>query len=92
MNINNFFVIDVGNTDTVIALIKNFKNYKIKRFKTIELKKKNFFLFKKFKEIKNILNTQKNIKCIISSVVPEINRNLRNICFFFKDKSSFYYL
>ena len=92
MNINNFFVIDVGNTDTVIALIKNFKIYKIKRFKTIELKKKNFFLFKKFKEIKNILNTQKNIKCIISSVVPEINRNLRNICFFFKDKSSFYYL
>ena len=83
MNINNFFVIDVGNTDTVIALIKNFKIYKIKRFKTIELKKKNFFLFKKFKEIKNILNTQKNIKCIISSVVPEINRNLRNICFFF---------
>jgi len=48
VNINNFFVIDVGNTDIVVAIIQNFKIFKIKRFKTIVIKKKNFFLFKKF--------------------------------------------
>ena len=46
MNINNFFVIDVGNTDIVVALIKNFKIFKIKRFKTIVIKKKIFFYLK----------------------------------------------
>ena len=83
MNINNFFVIDVGNTDIVVAIIQNFKIFKIKRFKTIVIKKKNFFLFKKFKEIKKILRVQKKIKCIISSVVPEINYNLKKTCVFF---------
>ena len=83
MNINNFFVIDVGNTDIVVAIIQNFKIFKIKRFKTIVVKKKNFFLFKKFKEIKKILRVQKKIKCIISSVVPEINYNLKKTCVFF---------
>ena len=83
MNINNFFVIDVGNTDIVVAIIQNFKIFKIKRFKTIVIKKKNFFLFKKFKEIKKILRVQKKIKCIISSVVPEINYNLKKTCIFF---------
>ena len=83
MNINNFFVIDVGNTDIVAAIIKNFKIFKIKRFKTIDIKKKIFLLFKKFKEIKKILRTQKKIKCIISSVVPEINYNLKKTCVFF---------
>jgi len=34
VNINNFFVIDVGNTDIVVAIIQNFKIFKIKRFKT----------------------------------------------------------
>ena len=43
MNINNFFVIDVGNTDIVVAIIKNFKIFKVKRFKTIVIKKKKFF-------------------------------------------------
>ena len=83
MNINNFFVIDVGNTDIVVAIIQNFKIFKIKRFKTIVIKKKNFFLFKKFNEIKKILRVQKKIKCIISSVVPEINYNLKKTCVFF---------
>ena len=83
MNINNFFVIDVGNTDIVVAIIQNFKIFKIKRFKTIDIKKKIFLLFKKFKEIKKILRTQKKIKCIISSVVPEINYNLKKTCVFF---------
>ena len=31
MNGNNFFIIDVGNTDIVIALIKDYQIYKIKR-------------------------------------------------------------
>ena len=62
MNINNFFVIDVGNTDIVVAIIQNFKIFKIKRFKTIVVKKKNFFLFKKFKEIKKILKENKTLK------------------------------
>ena len=83
MNINNFFVIDVGNTDIVVAIIKNFKIFKIKRFKTIVIKKKNFFLFKKFNEIKKILRVQKKIKYIIASVVPEINYNLKKTCVFF---------
>ena len=83
MNINNFFVIDVGNTDIIIALIKNFKIFKIKRFKTIDAKNKNLFLFKKFNQIKKILKIQKRIKCIIASVVPEINYKLKKICFFF---------
>ena len=37
---NNFFAIDVGNTEIVIALIKNFKIYKINIIKTIFFKKK----------------------------------------------------
>ena len=40
MNRNNFFAIDVGNTEIVIALIKNFKIYKVNRIKTIDFKKK----------------------------------------------------
>ena len=83
MNINNFFVIDAGNTDIIVALIKNFSIYKIKRFKTISFKKKKISLFRKFNEIKQILSVQKKIKCIISSVVPEINFGLKRTCFFF---------
>ena len=83
MNINNFFVIDAGNTDIIVALIKNFKIFKIKRFKTIDIKNKNLFFFKKFNKIKKILKIQKKIKCIIASVVPEINYKLKKICFFF---------
>ena len=37
---NFFFAIDVGNTDIVIALIKNFKIYKMNRIKTIDFKRK----------------------------------------------------
>ena len=43
MNVNNFFAIDVGNTNIVVALIKNFKINKIKKFKTNDFKKKKFF-------------------------------------------------
>ena len=88
MNINNFFVIDAGNTDIIVALIKNFKIFKIKRFKTIDIKNKNLFFFKKFNQIKKILKIQKKIKCIISSVVPEINYKLKKICFFFFKRKS----
>ena len=52
MNINNFFVIDVGNTDIVVAIIQNFKIFKIKRFKTIVVKKKNFLEHKIRKKIR----------------------------------------
>ena len=48
MNGNNFFIIDVGNTDIVIALIKDFQIYKIKRYKTIDFRNKKLLLFKKF--------------------------------------------
>ena len=77
MNGNNFFIIDVGNTDIVIALIKDFQIYKIKRYKTIDFRNKKLLLFKKFTQIKKILSKQNKINCIISSVVPEINYNLK---------------
>ena len=83
MSSNNFFVIDAGNTDICVALIKNFKIIKIIKLKNIDIKDKNLLLFKKFNQIKKILKIQKKIKCIISSVVPEINYKLKKICFFF---------
>ena len=78
-----FIVIDVGNTDLVIALILNFKIYKVFRYKT-----------KKFKENKNVknlsnllfaflkkrINKRTKIHSIISSVVPEINNKITKIC------------
>ena len=87
MNVNNFFVIDVGNTNIIIALIKNLKIFKIERFKTIDIKNKNLFFFKKFSQIKKILKIQKKIKCIIASVVPEINYKLKKYVFFFLKKT-----
>jgi len=83
MSDNNFFTIDVGNTDIVIALIKNFKIYKIKRYKTCDYRNKKILLFKKFIQIKKILAKQNKIKCIVSSVVPEIKYSLKRNCFFF---------
>ena len=44
MNKNNFFAVDAGNTEIVIALIKNFKIYKIDRVKIKDFKKKKIFL------------------------------------------------
>ena len=81
-----FIVIDVGNTDLVIALILNFKIYKVFRYKT-----------KKFKENENIknlsnllfaflkkrINKRTKIHSIISSVVPEINNKITKICISF---------
>ena len=46
-----FFVLDVGNSDIVISLIKNFKIYKIKRLKTKNFRNNNKVLFKGFNEI-----------------------------------------
>ena len=89
MNTNNFFAVDAGNTEIVIALIKNFKIYKIDRFKTKDFKKKKN-IFKKFKQIKKILKLQKKIKCIISSVVSHINDDLNKCCtFHLKEKPHF---
>ena len=82
MNTNNFFVIDAGNTDIVIALVKDFKIYKVNRIKTIDFKKKKN-LFKKFMQIKKILNVQNKIQCIISSVVSHIDNDLKKSCLFF---------
>ena len=79
MKNNFFYTIDVGNSDTVVALIKNYKILKINRYKTDFLKKKNFF--NNLRLIKKILISQKNIKCIISSVVPQLNFYLKNKCF-----------
>ena len=85
---NSFFAIDVGNTEIVIALIKNFKIYKMNRIKTIDFKKKN--LFKNFTQIKKILKVQKKIQCIISSVVSHIDYDLNKYCFhFLKEKPHF---
>ena len=75
-----FFVLDVGNSDIVISLIKNFKIYKIKRLKTKNFRNNNKVLFKGFNEIKNILKNQKEIDCLISSVVNEINKPLKYYC------------
>ena len=87
---NIFFAIDVGNTDIVIALIKNFKIYKMNRIKTIDFKRKKKKLFKNFTEIKKILKVQKKIQCIISSVVSHIDYDLNKYCFYFlKKKTTF---
>ena len=86
MNRNNFFAIDVGNTEIVIALIKNFKIYKVNRIKTIDFKKKRKNLFKKFTQIKKILKVQKKIHCIISSVVSHIDYDLKKNCLLFLKK------
>ena len=89
MNANNFFAIDAGNTDIVIALVKDFKIYKVNRIKTIDFKKKKN-LFKKFMQIKKILNVQNKIQCIISSVVSHIDNDLKKSCLFFlKEKPHF---
>lgn len=89
MNTNNFFAVDAGNTEIVIALIKNFKIYKIDRVKIKDFKKKKN-IFKKFKQIKKILKLQKKIKCIISSVVSHINDDLNKCCtFHLKEKPHF---
>ncbi len=82
MNVNKFFfVIDVGNTELIIALIKNFKIFKTKRI-NIEIFRRNRKIFNYFK-INNILKKEKKIKCIISSVVPSINHFLKRQCFKF---------
>ena len=79
MNLNNFFfVIDVGNTEIVISLIKDFKIFKTKRLKTNFLKKEN--IFSAF-NIKSILRKRNVIRCIISSVVPKINSLLKKQCY-----------
>ena len=90
MNNNFFFVIDVGNTDIVIAFIKNYKIFKIKRFKTTFFINSKKTLFNSFYDIRKIIKEKKKINCIISSVVPEINISLQKICLsFLKAKPHF---
>jgi len=77
-------VIDIGNSDTVIGIYKKKKLYKIYRTET---KNKNFkkIIYQFFK--KNIIITLKSDEkiCVISSVVPEVNK----IIFFLLKKYSF---
>ena len=77
-------VMDIGNSDTVIGIYKKKKLYKTYR---IETKNKNFK--KNISEFfkKNIIfNLKSNEKiCLISSVVPEVNK----IIFFLLKKYSF---
>ena len=87
---NNYFVIDAGNTEIVVAFIKNNKIFQLIRIKTIDFKKNNNIFFKKFKIINKFLKLQKNIKCIISSVVPEINSLFKKLCLrFLNEKPHF---
>ena len=91
MKNNFFYAIDVGNSDTVVALIKNYKILKINRYQTDFLKKNNFF--NNLRLIKKILISQKNIKCIISSVVPQLNFYLKKKCFsILKKKTNFCFI
>ena len=80
MILNNcFFVIDAGNTELVISLIKNYKIFRTKRISTqIFLKNKKIFSYFK---LNNILKNKKKINCIISSVVPNINLYIKTECF-----------
>ena len=54
MSDNYFFTIDVGNTETSIALIKNYNIDLIKKIKTINLKKKKINIFRSFSQIRKI--------------------------------------
>ena len=71
-------VIDIGNSDTVIGIYKKKKLYRTYRTETKNKNfKKNIFQFFKKNIIINLKSDEKI--CIISSVVPEVNK----IVFFF---------
>ena len=86
MKNNFFYTIDVGNSDTVVALIKNYKILKINRYKTDFLKKKNFF--NNLRLIKKILISQKNIKC--STSIKFLFK--KEMLFYFKKKTNFCFI
>ena len=75
-------VIDIGNSDTVIGIYRKKKLYKTYRAET---KNKNFKkIISQFFKKNIIFNLKPNEKiCVISSVVPEVNKiiffYLRNI-------------
>lgn len=69
--------IDVGNSNVVMALIDKNKVIEEKRYKTIKENMKEFYT-KCFKEI---LSNQEIKGIIISSVVPAINKTLKQIIF-----------
>ncbi len=77
-------VMDIGNSDTVIGIYKKKKLYKTYR---IETKNKNFKKnISEFFKKNIILNLKSNEKiCLISSVVPEVNK----IVAFLLKKNSF---
>ena len=80
MSDNYFFTIDVGNTETSIALIKNYNIDLIKKIKTINLKKKKINIFRSFSQIRKILNVKNKMQCFVSSVVPEVNVLIKKRC------------
>ena len=66
-------VIDIGNSDTVIGIYKKKKIYKIYRTETKNKNfEKNIFQFFKKNIIINLKSEEKI--CVMSSVVPEINK------------------
>jgi pantothenate kinase, type III len=77
-------VIDIGNSDTVIGIYKKKKLYKIYRTETKNKNfEKNIFQFFKKNIIINLKSDEKI--CVISSVVPEVNK----IIFFLLKKYNF---
>ena len=88
-----FFVIDIGNSDTVVAFIKNYKIFKKHRVKTIKIKQTNSIktlINLLFSFIKKEIHQKTRINSLISSVVPEINIKLTDICFSNLKKKPFF--
>ena len=82
-------IIDVGNTNIVIGFYKKNKLKKIIRLNTekkinVAQKKINEF----YKSNKKLINNLKDKYCILSSVVPSLNKIFKNI--FQKNKFKFY--
>ena len=83
-------VIDIGNTNTVLAIYKNKILIKKKRIssKPIEFKKNIKKYFENYNKKLSKLNVQK--KCIISSVVPSLNILVKNVAL--KNSFNFFFL
>jgi len=70
-------VIDVGNTNTVIGIYKKNKIVNKKRFKSLNLETLKFNVEKYIKN--NIKHITESKICIISSVVPKLNKLIKKI-------------
>ena len=83
-------VIDIGNTNTVLAIYKNKILIQKKRIssKPIQFKKNIEKYLKKYNKKLSKLNAQK--KCIISSVVPSLNILVKNVAL--KNSFNFFFL